>query len=77
MKNLNLRHLTFLFLATLTLAACNNDDDDVNPGEEPGAVSGGSLEGDEKKKDSSALGIISIIVVMSILIGVRWYKRRN
>ena len=31
MKNLNLRHLTFLFLATLTLAACNNDDDDVNP----------------------------------------------
>ena len=31
MKNLNLRHLAFLFLATLTLAACNNDDDDVNP----------------------------------------------
>jgi hypothetical protein len=54
-----------------------DDDDDRPPGEEPGPVSGGSLEGDEKKKDSNALGIISIIAVISVLIGVKWVRRKN
>jgi hypothetical protein len=51
------------------------DDDDDDTG--PGGVSGGSLEGDEKKKDSNALGLISIIAVISVLIGIKWVKQKK
>jgi hypothetical protein len=58
-------------------AVTDDDDDDRPPGEEPGAVSGGSLEGDEKKKDSNALGIVGIIAVISVLVGVMWVRRKE